>query len=263
MSRINENLVDADSNGTFKRSFSLPAVRRKKVTNNHSLTTNDENAHGLENGNAQHNRVWLRTNRAVSGRKGEIRVSRFNPVGIDLPLDLLTQIKQSETRNNIKNGGHPQTTMPQKPIRAAEKVEKRKDNNGFVKKLNSVCRIRSFTNKDIRTCCIKNVEIHRNPNETLGIFIKKRKISRGTHFSVFPDGTRCKEGIFISRLAPKCKAVDLVNPGDQLLAINSIEVSHLGVKIVAALMAMPSLLALTIKTPHANENGHVVSTSSI
>nr|XP_018671147.1 rho GTPase-activating protein SYDE2 isoform X3 [Ciona intestinalis] len=254
---MNQN-NDVDLNGTFKRSLSVPAAVRRK--NNKTMLTCTPGGGNVVNGNARLNRICDR--HVVSGKKRDIRVSRFDPAGIDLPFELLKKINDAGShsevgKSNIRNGS---AHDPLKPMTSNDKVERRKETR-IVRKLISVRRMASFTNRSPKNCCIKTVEIKKEQSETLGIFIKKRKISRGTDLSVLPDGTRCKEGIFISRLEPKCKAavLGLVNPGDQLLAINTVEVSHLSVQMVAAIMAIVQHMSLTIRTPHSNENGRTSS----
>uniref|UniRef100_F6XQB7 Uncharacterized protein n=2 Tax=Ciona intestinalis TaxID=7719 RepID=F6XQB7_CIOIN len=192
---MNQN-NDVDLNGTFKRSLSVPAAVRRK--NNKTMLTCTPGGGNVVNGNARLNRICDR--HVVSGKKRDIRVSRFDPAGIDLPFELLKKINDAGShsevgKSNIRNGS---AHDPLKPMTSNDKVERRKETR-IVRKLISVRRMASFTNRSPKNCCIKTVEIKKEQSETLGIFIKKRKISRGTDLSVLPDGTRCKEGIFISR----------------------------------------------------------------
>ena len=112
----------------------------------------------------------------------------------------------------------------------------------------------SNVGSNLKPCVIKIVELLRNPNETLGIVIKKKRIplqadiSNGSHKR--SNNVEMQEGIFISKLSSSCTASQqsLLHVGDEILAVNTIHVSSLDLKVVAAIMCQLQRLILTIRT---------------
>ncbi|XP_002739707.1 rho GTPase-activating protein 100F-like [Saccoglossus kowalevskii] len=87
-------------------------------------------------------------------------------------------------------------------------------------------------------CCLRTVEIHKIPGETLGIYIMEG------------DGFDKKDGIFISRLTlgSVCDQNGLLQIGDEILSVNNVDVTRMNLDEVCHVMKIPSRLLITVKT---------------
>ena len=145
------------------------------------------------------------------------------------------------------NGSNNSITKPAPP---------NSQNNGLIKKLQvSVRRIGSVAAEKQKlngTAYVqKTVEIQRTSGESLGIFIKKRKVPKRLQGVGFNGGKPyMKEGIFVSRIASDSTVAKeaKLQPGDQILTVNTVDVNSFDVKEVAALMCLMNCLVLTVRT---------------
>lgn len=85
---------------------------------------------------------------------------------------------------------------------------------------------------------LRTVEVLKRPGQTLGFFITEG------------NGLNVKKGVFISRMAEGSivQQNGLLKIGDEILAINSVNVTRTNLDDVVVLMSIPKRLILTIKT---------------
>ena len=204
-----------------------------------------------------------------------MRVSKFEPNGI--PEDMLAMIhdaKEESIMNTENTGvicnGRATSSDENNYVNSSsgrfvdkdEKTHHKLNGNGInsVKYMPGCSRGRSNCSTNLNTessCVIKDVNIIRNPNETLGIFIRKKKILlqnisdlQGSSNSTQSSNIKIHKGIFVSKLSSSCRVrqQSLLHVGDEILAVNNIPVSALDVKRVATIMCHFRPLILTIRT---------------
>ncbi|XP_076347062.1 rho GTPase-activating protein 100F-like isoform X2 [Tachypleus tridentatus] len=85
---------------------------------------------------------------------------------------------------------------------------------------------------------VQFVEIIKRPGQTLGLYIREG------------DGTRVNEGVFISRIALESAVYDsgLLRVGDEILAVNLVDVRQMSLDDVVIIMSIPRRLVLTIRS---------------
>ena len=196
------------------------------------------------------------------------------PVGINLPADLVTTIHDVEEKslkdavntNYSCNGistcveeNHVQSSQVDTVFVNSKKLQRKTYGNGinFVKLLQGGAKRSTSTasnSKSESALVIKTVEIVRKPNEILGIFIKKKKVSieavQPYHTHKRNGNAEIREGVFVSKLEPSCLAAkqSLLSVGDEILAVNTIHVGPLDIKMVAAMMSQLQRLIVTVQT---------------
>ncbi|CAG2109406.1 unnamed protein product, partial [Medioppia subpectinata] len=82
------------------------------------------------------------------------------------------------------------------------------------------------------------VEIIKRPGQTLGLYIREG------------DGYRCSDGVFISRIALESAVYNsgLLKVGDEVLAVNLVDVRRMSLDDVVIIMSIPRRLVLTIRS---------------
>ncbi|XP_054162005.1 rho GTPase-activating protein 100F-like isoform X2 [Oppia nitens] len=82
------------------------------------------------------------------------------------------------------------------------------------------------------------VEIIKRPGQTLGLYIREG------------DGYRCSDGVFISRIALESAIYNsgLLKVGDEVLAVNLVDVRRMSLDDVVIIMSIPRRLVLTIRS---------------
>ncbi|CAG2167203.1 unnamed protein product [Oppiella nova] len=82
------------------------------------------------------------------------------------------------------------------------------------------------------------VEIIKRPGQTLGLYIREG------------DGYRCSDGVFISRIALESAVYNsgLLKVGDEILAVNLVDVRRMSLDDVVIIMSIPRRLVLTIRS---------------
>ncbi|XP_022241336.1 rho GTPase-activating protein 100F-like isoform X1 [Limulus polyphemus] len=85
---------------------------------------------------------------------------------------------------------------------------------------------------------VQFVEIIKRPGQTLGLYIREG------------DGTRLNEGVFISRIALESAVYDsgILRVGDEILAVNLVDVRQMSLDDVVIIMSIPRRLVLTIRS---------------
>lgn len=88
------------------------------------------------------------------------------------------------------------------------------------------------------THIVQFVEIIKRPGQTLGLYIREG------------DGIRCNEGVFISRIALESAVYNsgLLKVGDEILAVNLVDVRRMSLDDVVIIMSIPRRLVLTIRS---------------
>ncbi|XP_035214734.1 rho GTPase-activating protein 100F-like, partial [Stegodyphus dumicola] len=88
------------------------------------------------------------------------------------------------------------------------------------------------------THVVRFVEIIKRPGQTLGLYIREG------------DGLRETEGVFISRIALESAVYNsgLLRVGDEILAVNLVDVRHMSLDDVVIIMSIPRRLVLTIRS---------------
>ena len=194
-------------------------------------------------------------------------MSKFDPIGIHLPDHVVSTIRNVEEKSlmdavrttSMCNGKAPcpdQNHHYNNNSNVEAQQSKPPSNaTGIVKFIQgSMRRISNANMKAGSSCTIKTIEIVRNTDDVLGIFIKKKKVSSEIEAAMQSRNQRnvdsSREGIFVSRLASHCTAAKqgLLQVGDEILAVNTISVSSFDVKVVATMMCMLKRLILTVRT---------------
>ena len=85
---------------------------------------------------------------------------------------------------------------------------------------------------------VQFVEIIKRPGQTLGLYIREG------------DGYRCADGVFISRIALESAVYNsgLLKVGDEVLAVNLVDVRRMSLDDVVIIMSIPRRLVLTIRS---------------
>ncbi|KAF8777263.1 Rho GTPase-activating protein 100F like protein [Argiope bruennichi] len=85
---------------------------------------------------------------------------------------------------------------------------------------------------------VRFVEIIKRPGQTLGLYIREG------------DGIRETEGVFISRIALESAVYNsgVLRVGDEILAVNLVDVRHMSLDDVVIIMSIPRRLVLTIRS---------------
>lgn len=85
---------------------------------------------------------------------------------------------------------------------------------------------------------VRLVEIIKRPGQTLGLYIREG------------DGLRETEGVFISRIALESAVYNsgLLRVGDEILAVNLVDVRHMSLDDVVIIMSIPRRLVLTVRS---------------
>ncbi|KAI1280543.1 Rho GTPase-activating protein [Halotydeus destructor] len=85
---------------------------------------------------------------------------------------------------------------------------------------------------------VQFVEIIKSPGQTLGLYIREG------------DGIRTTEGVFISRIAPESPIYNsgVLKIGDEILAVNLVDVRRMSLDDVVIVMSIPRRLVLTIRS---------------
>lgn len=83
---------------------------------------------------------------------------------------------------------------------------------------------------------VQFVEIIKRPGQTLGLYIR--------------EGETSEEGVFISRIALESAVYNsgLLKVGDEILAVNLVDVRHVSLDDVVVIMSIPRRLVLTIRS---------------
>lgn len=86
--------------------------------------------------------------------------------------------------------------------------------------------------------CVQFVEILKRPGQTLGLYIREG------------DGMHCNDGVFVSRIAidSPVRHSGLLKVGDEILAVNLVDVGHMSLDDVVLLMSIPRRLLLTTRS---------------
>jgi hypothetical protein len=86
--------------------------------------------------------------------------------------------------------------------------------------------------------CVQFVEILKRPGQTLGLYIREG------------DGSHCIDGVFVSRIAidSPVRHSGLLKVGDEILAVNLVDVGHMSLDDVVLLMSIPRRLLLTTRS---------------
>lgn len=84
---------------------------------------------------------------------------------------------------------------------------------------------------------VQFIEIIKRPGQTLGLYIREG------------DGYTRRTGVFISRIALECAVYNsgLLKVGDEILAVNLVDVSRMSLDDVVIIMSIPRRLVLTIR----------------
>ncbi|RWS28310.1 rho GTPase-activating protein 100F-like protein [Leptotrombidium deliense] len=93
---------------------------------------------------------------------------------------------------------------------------------------------------------VQFVEIVKRPGQTLGLYIREG------------DGFRVHEGVFISRIALESPVYNsgLLKVGDEILAVNLVDVRRMSLDDVVIIMSIPRRLVLTIRTRTHRDGVH-------
>lgn len=99
---------------------------------------------------------------------------------------------------------------------------------------------------------VQFVEIIKSPGQTLGLYIREG------------DGVRTSEGVFISRIAPESPIYSsgVLKVGDEVLAVNLVDVRRMSLDDVVIVMSIPRRLVLTIRS-HLYRPGINSATSTL
>ncbi|GIY85160.1 rho GTPase-activating protein 100F [Caerostris darwini] len=97
---------------------------------------------------------------------------------------------------------------------------------------------RKYLNAADASHVVRFVEIIKRPGQTLGLYIREG------------DGLRETEGVFISRIALESAVYNsgLLRVGDEILAVNLVDVRHMSLDDVVIIMSIPRRLVLTIRS---------------
>ncbi|RWS16420.1 rho GTPase-activating protein 100F-like protein [Dinothrombium tinctorium] len=93
---------------------------------------------------------------------------------------------------------------------------------------------------------VQFVEIIKRPGQTLGLYIREG------------DGFRCTDGVFISRIALESPVYNsgLLKVGDEILAVNLVDVRRMSLDDVVIIMSIPRRLVLTIRSRTCRSGVH-------
>lgn len=193
--------------------------------------------------------------------------------------DVKEQVKKAEHRKNNGNNvvhkfpqngtllHHHHDTIMEEPISSAETVgetqrrrhfksnnkkSKWHTKNSLVRALNGSLR-RAKTTEKRNGIVLKTVEIHREGDITLGIYIKQ--IKRQYKGEVSPTPSKSSNMcIIISRLVPGSLAYEqgVLKPGDEIVSINDVDIESMDLKMVAAIMDLPKVLLLVVRSAGTN-----------
>ena len=94
---------------------------------------------------------------------------------------------------------------------------------------------------------VRTVEIVKNPGESLGFYIREG------------DGVGQENGVFISRMTPESplERSQLLNVGDEILTVNSINVSKMNLDDVVVIMSIPKRLVLLVRSRRTNPSSAI------
>ena len=100
---------------------------------------------------------------------------------------------------------------------------------------------------------IQTVEILKRPGQSLGFYIREG------------NGSDRTDGVFISRIGPGSVVENngLLHVGDEIVTINSVDLSRIGIDDVVILMSIPKRLVLTIRTWRGSKNESCPSLSTL
>ncbi|XP_025017984.1 rho GTPase-activating protein 100F isoform X2 [Tetranychus urticae] len=96
---------------------------------------------------------------------------------------------------------------------------------------------------------VQFVEIVKRPGQTLGLYIREG------------DGFRSSDGVFISRIALESPVYNsgLLKVGDEILAVNLVDVRRMSLDDVVIIMSIPRRLVLTIRSRAGRLGGPLIS----
>lgn len=97
---------------------------------------------------------------------------------------------------------------------------------------------RKYLSASVDGQTVQFVEIIKRPGQTLGLYIREG------------DGLRVGEGVFISRIAPESPVYSsgVLKVGDEVLAVNLVDVRRMSLDDVVIVMSIPRRLVLTIRS---------------
>jgi len=195
--------------------------------------------------------------------QGDVRVSKIDPDHVNLTSEMIHKLESSGNQPNgyqdpcklSKSMNNQQSVSNNEPLQQFD-ASKCQNPNGILRMFQGgVRRISSLSERHGRpsSYVIKKVEIMKQKEERLGIYIKKRKV-----LSKLRGNDSFSHGIFVTRLDSSCQAArnGLLKPGDQVLAVNDIPIMEPDVKKVASMMDVPKHLILTIRTSQRNSSSN-------
>lgn len=97
---------------------------------------------------------------------------------------------------------------------------------------------RKYLSTSVNGQQVQFVEIIKRPGQTLGLYIREG------------DGITASEGVFISRIAPESPIYNsgVLKIGDEILAVNLVDVRRMSLDDVVIVMSIPRRLVLTIRS---------------
>jgi len=244
--------------GSLERSYSLPPARRKhrRVNETVEVPTSIDNNCSTADMPSLKQKFWTKPKKVISGQKSNIRVSKFNPLCVDLSPDVVEKMKGASI-NDVTSGKHLSECVCCKE-QMKKMISPSSTPNGFMRRIHGSIRKRSDSSSNGLSSMLKTAELSLLDGESLGITIKKRKLNKKQESllaSLKGSSITCKDAVFVSKIRTDSSASrsGQICVGDQIVCVNGVDVTVLCVKKVAAMMVMMKKhLLLTLRTFYRN-----------
>ena len=178
-------------------------------------------------------------------------MAQGNTRGTTIPLTHQARARTVDDRRQPQRHqpkAHKKTssTLPSRPTTQSIETD---DPSNESRSRSSNCNGSGAPDMGIKTITMNNshllqtVEIRKRPGQSLGFYIREG------------NGTNRQDGVFISRIQMGTVADSngLLHVGDEILAVNKVEVTRMSLDDVVILMSIPKKLILKIKT---KKHGH-------